>query len=190
MQLDPNARLAYGEVVLRPMVASDADALLAIARPIAEDFIYSLLGPAEREYVPSALRARAAGTQIPFVVEHAGRIVGSTRFADISHVDRHLEIGWTWYVRDARGTSVNPTAKYLLLKHAFEDLGMIRVALKCDGRNIASQRGIEKLGATREGVLRKHMLTKDGFLRDTVYYSILADEWSRTRTLLAARITL
>ncbi|GAC1535995.1 MAG: GNAT family protein [Candidatus Velthaea sp.] len=185
---DPMTRLQYAGVVLRPMEKSDVEALVAIARPMAADFVYSPLSPLDPTYVGSALRAREADAQLPFVVESSGEIVGSTRYGDISMPNRSLEIGWTWYTRAVRGTRVNPTAKYLLLRYAFETLGMLRVQLKCDARNIASQRGIEKLGAIREGVLRKHMVMPDGFARDTVYYSILDDEWPGVETRLRSRI--
>lgn len=188
MPIDPNIRLQHADVVLRPMQESDIDPLAAIARPMLADFVYSSVSPVDPAYVGAALGARRAKHQFPFVVENAGGIVGSTRFADISAPDRHLEIGWTWYTREVRGTRVNPTAKYMLLQYAFDELNMVRVQLKCDARNIASRRAIEKLGAVREGVLRKHLIMPDGFVRDTVYYSILDDEWPAVAARLRARI--
>jgi RimJ/RimL family protein N-acetyltransferase len=141
-----------------------------------------------REMIEAAKAAAADGSQIPFaVVERKdGRAVGSTRYLDIRRKDRGLEIGWTWLGTAYQRTPINTECKYLLLRHAFEALGAIRVQLKTDLRNERSQRAIERLGAIREGVLRKHMVLWDGFIRDTVYYSILDDEWPGVRQQLEA----
>ncbi len=117
-----------------------------------------------------------------------GRAVGSTSYFDIRAAHRGLEIGYTWIVRAAQGTRVNPEAKLLLLEHAFERLGCIRVQLKTDARNEQSQRAMLKLGCVREGVLRKHMVMPDGHLRDTVLFSITGDEWPAVRSGLRARL--
>jgi RimJ/RimL family protein N-acetyltransferase len=97
-----------------------------------------------------------------------------------------LEIGWTWLAPGVQRTRVNTEAKYLLLKHAFEDLGAVRVQLKTDARNTRSQRAIERLGAVLEGAHRRHMVTWDGHIRDTVYYSILDNEWPDVKRRLEA----
>ena len=119
----------------------------------------------------------------------ANLAVGSTRFGDISVADERLEIGWTWIAPSHQRTAINTEAKLLQLTHAFEALGVERVALKTDARNTRSQRAIERLGAVREGVLRRHMRMPDGFVRDTVYYSILADEWPRVHARLEELLT-
>jgi RimJ/RimL family protein N-acetyltransferase len=110
---------------------------------------------------------------------------------NISRYDRGLEIGSTWLGKPWQRTGINTEAKYLLLRHAFEDLGAVRVQLKTDGRNTQSQRAIERLGAVREGVLRKYQRVWDGFVRDSVMFSITDDEWpavkGRLEGLLAAR---
>lgn len=130
--------------------------------------------------------ARASSAQIPFAVVHAesGRAVGSTRYMDIRIADRGLEIGWTWYAPSVQRTALNTECKLLLLRHAFEELGAERVQLKTDARNERSRRAIERLGAIREGILRKHMRVRDGFLRDSLLYSIIAAEWPDVRTRL------
>lgn len=115
--------------------------------------------------------------------------VGSTRFGDISLADDRLEIGWTWIAPSHQRTAINTEAKLLQLTYAFEILGSDRVALKTDARNERSQRAIERLGAVREGVLRHHIRMPDGFKRDTVYYSILADEWPRVHARLEELLT-
>jgi RimJ/RimL family protein N-acetyltransferase len=118
-----------------------------------------------------------------------GRAVGSTTYLNISRHDRGLEIGSTWLGKPWQRTGINTEAKYLLLRHAFEALGTVRVQLKTDRRNLQSQAAIERLGAVREGILRKHMLVRDGFIRDSVLYSIVAEEWPAVRARLEARLT-
>lgn len=139
-----------------------------------------------RAWIADALRDREAGTQLPFaIVERAtGHAIGSTRYLTISPRDRGLEIGWTWLATRAQRTAVNTECKYLLLRHAFETLGAVRVQIKTDGRNDISQRAIERLGAVREGVLRKHLLVQNGYIRDTVMYSILDSEWPSVKARL------
>lgn len=132
-----------------------------------------------RKWVRLMLERQALGGDLPFVVIHlaSGRVAGATRYLDIHAEHYSLEIGGTWYGAEFRRTAVNTESKYLLLKHAFEGLGCIRVQLKADLRNERSQRAIERLGAVREGVLRKQMIMPDGYQRDSVFYSILDTEW-------------
>ena len=116
-----------------------------------------------------------------------GRCVGSTRLLDVRPADRQVEIGSTFLARSLWRTPANTESKFLFLTHCFEKLGCVRVALKTDGRNVRSQEAIARLGASREGVLRKHMSIK-GFQRDTVYYSILDSEWPAVKRRLAQRL--
>ena len=116
-----------------------------------------------------------------------GRAIGSTRLLDVRPADRQVEIGSTFLGRDYWRTPANTESKYLFLRHCFESLGCVRVALKTDGRNLRSQEAIERLGAVREGVLRRHMRIK-GYQRDTVYFSILDDEWPAVKARLEARL--
>ncbi len=118
----------------------------------------------------------------------SGRVIGSTRFADIDTASERLEIGWTWLAPSAWGTGANTEAKFLQLRHAFDDLGAGRVTLKTDARNLRSQAAIERLGAVREGTLRRHLRMPDGFIRDSVYFSILRDEWPAVRRRLEDRL--
>jgi RimJ/RimL family protein N-acetyltransferase len=143
-----------------------------------------------RAYIMSALRAQAAGTALPFatIARASGRAVGSTRFANISVADRRVEIGWTWLGRAYQRTALNTEAKYLMLRHAFEVLGCIRVELKTDALNTRSRAAILRIGATEEGILRRHTLTASGRVRDTVYFSILDDEWPRVKARLEQRL--
>jgi RimJ/RimL family protein N-acetyltransferase len=142
-----------------------------------------------RAYIARALDREAAGNALPFVIvdRENARIVGSTRFASFEPRDRRVEIGWTWIARPAQRTGINVEAKYLMLRHAFETLGLNRVELKTDARNAASRAAIRALGATEEGTLRRHIVTSRGRVRDTVYYSIVSEEWPAVRAHLERR---
>ncbi|MBT5901041.1 MAG: GNAT family N-acetyltransferase [Opitutaceae bacterium] len=141
-------------------------------------------------WVTSALDDQLAGNRVPFAIinKPAKVAVGSTSLFDFRPAERALEIGYTWVTPTAHRTPINTAAKLLLLTHCFETLGCKRVQLKTDARNTISQRAIERLGATREGVLRRHMKLHDGFIRDTVYYSILPEEWPEIKKRLAIRL--
>ncbi len=137
-------------------------------------------------FVQDLLRRQAAGADLPFAVidQVSGRAIGCTRFMDIQPRNRGVEIGGTWYGLAFRRTAANTECKYLLLRHAFEVWGCIRVQLKTDLRNERSQRAIERIGGVREGVLRNHMIRPDGTLRDSVYYSIIDREWPAVKARL------
>jgi N-acetyltransferase len=141
-------------------------------------------------YVDRALAEQAAGRALPYatVAQASGRVVGSTRFGSIDVEHRRVEIGWTWIARPWQRTPVNTEAKYLMLRHAFDALGCNRVELKTDALNERSRDAIRRLGAVEEGVLRGHMITADGRIRDTVYYGILAAEWPQVRARLEAKL--
>jgi N-acetyltransferase len=132
-----------------------------------------------RSWVREILARAEKGTDLPFVAIHlgSGRVAGATRYLNIMPRDRGLEIGGTWYGPEFQRTVLNTECKYLLLRHAFETLGCIRVQLKTDLRNERSQKAIERIGAVREGVLRNHMILPDGRYRHSVFYSILDNEW-------------
>jgi len=142
------------------------------------------------EYVETALKDQAAGTALPFVQTDAatGRVIGSTRYANIERAHYRVEIGWTWIARDWQRTGVNTEAKYLLLKHAFETLGCNRVELKTDALNAKSRAAISRIGGQQEGIFRKHMITSSGRFRDTVYFSILNTEWPDVKGRLEQRM--
>ncbi|MFI1012467.1 GNAT family N-acetyltransferase [Streptomyces sp. NPDC020965] len=149
--------------------------------PYTED----ALGVKLREVLDEAER----GVYVPFAVVHraTGRAIGWTSYLDIDAADERLEIGWTWYGRDHWRTAVNTETKLLLLTHAFDELGMGRVQLKTDHLNERSQAAIARIGARREGVLRRHRRRPDGSWRDSVYFSVLAEEWPSVKTRLSAR---
>jgi len=141
-------------------------------------------------YVTEALDGQRAGDMLPWAVRElkTGDIVGSTRYHDIvASIDR-VEIGWTWYARSWQRTHINSACKLLLLSHAFETLGCKVVGLRTDNFNFASQNAIAALGAKRDGVIRHHRQRRDGSVRDSVMYSILATEWADVKRNLAMRL--
>jgi RimJ/RimL family protein N-acetyltransferase len=141
-------------------------------------------------YMETALAEQAAGRALPFatVAKAQGRPVGSTRFGNIEPLNRRAEIGWTWLGSVWQRTAVNTEAKLLMLTHAFEHWGCIRIELKTDALNQASRAAIARLGAKEEGTLRRHIVTQTGRVRDTVYYSILEEEWPSIKARLEARL--
>ena len=142
------------------------------------------------DWVRYILSLAERGGDLPFAVIHlaSGRVAGATRYLNIMPHDRGLEIGGTWYGLEFQRTAVNTECKYLLLKHAFETLGCIRVQLKTDSRNVRSQKAIERIGAKKEGVLRNHMILPDGRIRHSVYYSILDSEWPDVKKRLEEKM--
>ena len=168
---------------LEPLAEKYLDDLFAASRD-EEIWRYLPIGmppdlPAMRAWLDDALARQARGEILPFaIIECAtGKAMGSTRYLDISEKDRHVEIGFTWLGKAYWRTPINTECKYMLLKHAFEDLHCIRVQLKTDLRNNRSQRAIERIGAVREGILRKAVIVQNDYQRWSVYYSILDDEW-------------
>ncbi|MGB6241615.1 MAG: GNAT family protein [Castellaniella sp.] len=137
-------------------------------------------------YIDTALQGQAAGHMLPFTVTDAasGQILGTTRYHDIVPALARLEIGYTWYGLSRQRSHVNTACKLLLLEHAFQTLEAAVVGWRTDNYNIASQRAIERLGARRDGVIRHHALRRDGTVRDTVMYSLMAGEWPEVRAHL------
>jgi RimJ/RimL family protein N-acetyltransferase len=133
------------------------------------------------------LTARRQSIAYAQVWNATGRAIGSTRLLDIRPADRQVEVGSTFLAREYWRTPANTESKYLVLRHCFETLGCVRVALKTDGRNVRSQEAIARLGAVREGTLRRHMNVR-GYQRDTVYFSILDEEWPAVKARLEARL--
>lgn len=181
---------------LEPLALKHADDLLVAAQP---DEIWEWLAAAPvktrdamHTWLQRAEQDNAARTQIWFAIIRRAdnRAVGVTSYMDIRPKDRGLEIGGTWLTPEAWRTAINTEGKYLLLRHAFETLGCIRVQLKTDARNIRSQRAIERLGAVKEGILRKQMILHTGHQRDTVMYSIIDTEWSAVKARLEEKLSI
>ena len=139
-----------------------------------------------RAYIETALAARAQGQRFAFAVidEASGAVLGSTSFHDIVPAIRRVEIGYTWYAKRVQRTHVNTVCKLLMMGHAFDALGCAVVGWRTDHFNFASQRAIERLGAKKDGVIRHHAPRRDGTVRDTVMYSMLAGEWPEARAQL------
>ena len=175
--------LEGSHVRLEPMTEAHVSALaeIGVGQNFWDFMVYGKMESKEdmRSWVRDILSRSEKGTDLPFVAIHlaSGRVAGATRYLNILPNDRGLEIGGTWYGLDFQRTAVNTECKYLLLRHAFEVLGCIRVQLKTDLRNERSQKAIERIGAKREGILRNHMILPDGRYRHSVYYSILDSEW-------------
>ncbi|AMM50424.1 GNAT family acetyltransferase [Rufibacter sp. DG15C] len=176
-------------VLLRPMQAADIPELCAVGlEPSLWELSLSVLQTPEdmAQYVHTALQAQEAGTALPFVYvdPKTGGIIGSTRFGNMEEANKGLEIGWTWLIPAYQRTGVNTEAKFLLLRHAFEELGCIRVALKTDVLNERSRNAMKRIGAQEEGILRNHMVTSTGRVRDSVMLSIIVQEWPEVKARL------
>jgi len=191
---DIASRLEGSLVVLEPLTFEHEDGLFEAARdpgiwrwmpvdPTADRMVF-------RSWLEDALVASEAGTEAAFATLDArtGEPIGSTRYLALRPMDQGLEIGWTWLAPSRWGTGANVEAKLLMLEHAFERLGCIRVEFKTDARNQRSRDAIAALPAKFEGVFRKHMILPDGGTRDSAYYSITNDEWPETRENLQRRL--
>jgi RimJ/RimL family protein N-acetyltransferase len=185
--------LLGAHVRLVPLAPDHLEALAAIG---LDHDLWALTSSQVRDredlarWVATALAEHAAGTALPFVttLAHDGTVVGATRFGNWVPAHHRIEIGWTWVARPWQRTAVNTEAKLLMLRHAFEVLRCERVELKTDLLNVRSQQAMLRLGATREGVLRRHMVTESGRIRDTVYFSVIAEEWPTVEAGLRARL--
>ena len=192
MDLSP-VTLTGRHVRLEPLSLAHLDALAAVG--LDSDLWRLGISRIEtkddlRAYVEAALAEQAAGKSVPFATISLAdeQAVGSTRFGNIEPAHRRVEIGWTWIGRPWQRTAVNTEAKLLMLRHAFDTWRCRRVELKTSTKNERSRAAILRIGAREEGILRSHMLNPDGSWRDSVYYSILDDEWPAVRLRLEARL--
>ena len=193
MNLIERVSLADDHVLLRQWSLGDLDALIEVGLDprIWQDTVSSLESPADaRDYIETALEHQRTGRLLPFAVvdRRDGAVVGGTALGNASAKDRRIEIGWTWLAAAAQGRGVNTRAKYLLLEHCFESLSAHRVEFKTDAVNRRARRALSKIGAMPEGTLRSHTLMHDGRYRDTIYYSILENEWPHVRRRLGSLI--
>jgi RimJ/RimL family protein N-acetyltransferase len=178
---------------MEPLAEAHHDALVAAASDgrLWELWYTAVAAPAGmRDLIASALKGQRDGHMMPWVVRDlaSGAVIGSTRYHDIVPAIDRVEIGYTWYSQSRQRTNVNTTCKLLLLTHAFETLGCQVVGLRTDNFNFRSQRAIEGLGAKKDGVIRHHAARRDGTVRDTVMYSILAGEWRDVKRHLELRL--
>lgn len=173
-------------VLLRPMTKKDVEGIHTYCQ---DERIWAHMSQnlQTREdvqaYVEQALVNREAGTEYPFVIvlRATNEIVGSTRFFDIDTAHKRLELGHTWLHPSVWRTNVNTECKYLLLSYCFEQLQFQRVQIKTGHKNTQSQKAIERIGATKEGILRNHMIRPNGEVRHTVMYSVVQEEWSEVK---------
>jgi RimJ/RimL family protein N-acetyltransferase len=178
---------------LEPLTPDHADGLVEAASDgrLWELWFTSVPEPDQvQRYIADAQAGLAAGHMLPWAVRDlaSGRVIGTTRYHDIVPVVDRVEIGWTWYGLSWQRSHVNTTCKLLLFQHAFETLGCKVVGLRTDNFNFRSQRAIEALGAKRDGVIRHHYLRRDGSIRDSVMYSVIAAEWPDVKKHLITRL--
>ncbi|MGZ3937154.1 MAG: GNAT family N-acetyltransferase [Flavisolibacter sp.] len=188
-----NLKLETSEVVLRPMEEDDFNYFL----PLAQDeqtwtyFSLNLADPNHlRKWMDMAFAERAAGTRRPFTIieKSSNKVVGSMSLGNISLYDLRAEIGWSWLGKEYRGTDINRQSKYAMMKYAFDELGFERVEFKTDVLNARARKGLEKIGGKEEGVLRSHMTMWNNRRRDSVYYSVLKNEWPLLKKSIFADI--
>lgn len=180
-------------VRLEPLVPHHIEPLYQIATTAPDEFRYTstpVTVEQKARYFAKAFDDQAAGRAHPFaIVERAsGQVIGTTRLTDLNPQHRNAELGYTWLHPAYYGSAANIDSKLLILDFAFETLELIRVQLNVDSRNTRSQASIRALGATYEGTLRSHQIMKDGYVRDTLVFSILRREWPELRPRLAARL--
>lgn len=192
MKIEP-VTLEGNKVRLEPLTLNHYEALCEVG---LDEELWRLTAvsastpEAMRAYVEEALKEQKEGRSLPFATidKATGKVVGSTRFGNIDRHNRRVEIGWTWIGRDWQRTHINTEAKYLMLRHAFETWKCIRVELKTDSLNEHSQNAMLRIGATKEGTLRNHMVTYTGRLRHSVYFSFIDSEWEEVKAKLEEMI--
>ncbi|MEM6429205.1 MAG: GNAT family protein [Deinococcota bacterium] len=184
-----------GEVVkLIPLTREHIPALLEISFAYPDYFQYTSTPTHERyvePYFNKAFSTKDKGSAYPFVIIYkpSGQIVGTTRYADILWDYRNLELGYSWLHPDMQGTAVNIESKYVMLKHVFEVMNFVRVQIHTDARNVQSQEAIKRLGAVYEGTLRRHMIQKNNYVRDTVVFAITDIDWQTgAKEIIEARL--
>lgn len=188
MPVDP-VTLEFNGVRLEPLALSHAPALATAARDgeLWTLQVTSVPAPGDEEHtITTALEMRASGSRLPLAIRElaSNAIIGTTSYHDILPAVERVEIGYTWYARSWHRSHVNTSCKLMLMAHAFEVLGTAVVGFRTDNFNQASQRAIERLGARRDGVIRHHAVRRDGTVRDTVMYSIVASEWPEIKAHL------
>ncbi len=186
--------LENDRVLLRPLMLSDVENLLPFSLHEPELWHFSLVRAGGEEnlktYINIALGQKEKGIEFPFIVfdKKNGEYAGSTRFYDIQHAFKTLQLGYTWYGKDFQGTGLNKNCKYLLLEYAFENLGMERVEFRADNSNHKSIAAMKSIGCKVEGVLRRNMPKAEGGRRDSIILSILKEEWPEIKEALKKRL--
>lgn len=196
LQIETPVTLEGSFVRLEPICREHAELFWDVAKSDLEDIFrwipYALRTPEDfQKLIDKALAEQDRGESVVFatVERSSGRVIGSTRFMNIDRANRRVEIGSTWIAPAWQRTAVNTEAKYLMLRHAFEVWGCIRVELKTDALNQKSRNAILRIGAKEEGTLRRHLVTWTGRVRDSVYFSILDEEWAGVRSTLESKLS-
>jgi len=191
MRIGP-VHLGGEHVVLEPLSRAHLGPLTAVLDPkLLQWFPKPVTNDGElAEFIEEALHAQDAGTALPFATidRASGKVVGSTRFGNIDRANHRLEIGWTWIARPWQRSAINTEAKLLMMEHAFETLGAIRVEFKTDSLNRQSRAALTRLGAVEEGTFRNHMITASGRVRHSVWFSVLDSEWNKVKKRLQDRL--
>ena len=194
MIISPNLKLETDKVILRPLQHLDIASFARIASEpsLWKYFTFLLNNPSElQRWVETALKEREEGKRIPFtIVEKAtNEVCGSTSLGSISYYDKRIEIGWSWLGKYYQGTGINFHAKFSMLSYAFDALAWERVEIKTDNLNERAKQGLRKIGAKEEGVLRSHMQMPLNRRRDSVFFSILKEEWPKIRQSIFKEIS-
>ena len=190
MKLEDNIIIEGEDLILEELANKHLDDLTIIATANPDLLQYSPTFFGSRKaielMIEDAQADRQTGIRVAFAIysKSLKKYIGSSSFGSIALKDQRLEIGWTWLTPEVQGTGLNKRCKFLMLQHAFENMGIKRVEFRTDARNIQSQRAIEKIGGIKEGLLRSHMLMLDGHRRDTFYYSILIEEWPKVKAVV------
>ncbi len=181
-----NKILENDRVLLRPLAVTDEAELQNLAND-QDLWVYGISDlslPGELKiYIQKALEARSGGVCAVWLIidKKTNKVAGCTRLAEISWKDERGQIGWTWIAKEFQGSGLNKAMKFLILKYGFEELNLNRIELKADERNLQSRKAMKNIGATEEGTLREHMKLHDGYIRNTVFYSILKAEWEEVK---------
>ena len=183
MKIETNVTLEGNTVILIPLEMSYKNQLYeAIKSPDVWKYTWREVKSLDdlEQISATAIKSKDDGTQIPFIVmdKLSGVVLGTTRIGDIDLANRNAEIGWTWLSPIVWRTKVNTECKYLLLQYCFEQLEVIRVQFSISGQNIRSQKAVERIGAVKEGIFRKHRIKADGTIHDNIFYSIVDSEWN------------
>lgn len=189
LSTDHHLEIQNDRVRLVPLSMSHIDGLLPI---VGDESIWRWSGSTASDknaltsYIQNALKERSSGVRYPFAIfdREKGKIAGSTSFGTISNRHKRVEIGWTWLGKEFQRTGLNRNAKFVMLSFGFEQLAFERIEFKTDLRNEPSRIAIQAIGATEEGVLRSHIINWQGTRRDTIYYSILANEWPQIKATI------
>ena len=180
--IEPALILETRDVLLRPIAESDFDTFLNLAQD-EEIWLYFTLNLADethlRKWMDAAFADKNAGSRRPFTIvdKQTGEIAGSSSMGNISYADLRLEIGWSWLGKNFRGTALNRHAKYAMMRYAFDELNFERVEFKTDLLNERAKQGLRKVGGKEEGVLRSHMTMWNNRRRDSIYFSVIKNEW-------------